>query len=47
MTTIEGFRTITDATTHWALAGGVTHNQVVRHHDVRATALPRLAPRWN
>lgn len=40
MTTIEGFRTISDATSHWVLAGGVTHNQVVRHRGVRATALP-------
>ena len=40
VTGIAGFRNIEDAGDHWRLAGGVTHNHVVRHHGIRATALP-------
>ncbi len=40
VTSIEDFRTIRDEETHWRLAGGVTHNQIVRHDEIRATALP-------
>jgi xanthine dehydrogenase iron-sulfur cluster and FAD-binding subunit A len=40
LTTIEGFRSITDGGDHWLLAGGVTHNQIVQHEGIRSTALP-------
>jgi xanthine dehydrogenase iron-sulfur cluster and FAD-binding subunit A len=40
LTTIEGFRSITDEGDHWLLAGGVTHNQIVQHEGLRNTALP-------
>ncbi len=40
LTTISGFRSITDEGDHWLLAGGVTHNQIVQHEGIRNTALP-------
>ncbi len=40
VTGIAGFRDIDDAGDHWRIAGGVTHNQVVRHDALRASALP-------
>ena len=40
LTTIDGFRAITDAGDSWVIAGGVTHNQIVRHDGLRHTALP-------
>ncbi len=40
LTGIDGFRSITEAPESWTLGAGVTHNQVVRHDALRATALP-------
>lgn len=40
VSSIDGFKSITDEGDRWRLSGGVTHNQVVRHDALRATALP-------
>lgn len=40
ITGLAGFRDIEDAGSHWRLAGGVTHNQIVGHDGLRASALP-------
>lgn len=40
LTGIEGFRSIAETPESWRLGGGVTHNQIVRHDALRATALP-------
>ena len=40
LSSIDGFDAIDDAGDHWRLAGGVTHNQVIAHEELRSTALP-------
>ena len=40
LTAIDGFRTIIEVDDAWHLGGGVTHNQIVRHSELRASALP-------
>lgn len=40
ITGIAGFRDIEDAGDHWRLGAGVTHNQVIGHDGLQASALP-------